>query len=165
MATVGARYIIPRYSSRAGTFGQKLISGGTGRGEEGLAGRLSISPYQSLIAVAFKCWLNSLLPSPRSEMDWPWLDTWRYSCTYKENVSDRDGAEDRQCAHQCECVAGAGSVLYSNEVWFTFVGFVGPQKIRLIQCLSDCADSAKLISQDVWLHEMQNKLNDTCHSH
>lgn len=132
MATAGAQYIIPRYSSRAGTFGQKLISGGTGRGEEGLAGRSSSSPYQSLRTVAFKCWPYSFHPSLR------WNDLGsipgdfhvhtRKTAGDRERERERDAPEDRECVHQCECVLVSGCTLITYEyVSYAFVGFVAQQ--------------------------------------
>lgn len=40
MATAKVQYIIPRYSSEAGMFGQKLIYQGKGRGKENAVGGL-----------------------------------------------------------------------------------------------------------------------------
>jgi len=56
MATAKAQYIIPHYSSQAGTFGQKLIYQGQGRRKECIVGRLPSICYMSLISVTFKWW-------------------------------------------------------------------------------------------------------------
>lgn len=48
---------------------KKLISGGRGERGEGLAGRWSGSPYQSLRTVAFKCCPHSFHPSRQPEME------------------------------------------------------------------------------------------------
>lgn len=46
MATAKVQYIIPRYSSQAGTFGQKLIYHGKGRGKERAVVRLPSVCYR-----------------------------------------------------------------------------------------------------------------------